>query len=772
MPQCCIMKNRIKLLFHLVLLLQYSFIQAQNWAPVPGQIMTNWANDLTPENVWKEYPRPQLVRRDWLNLNGLWDFEITERDTNVSNINYARKILVPFCVESALSGIKETITGKQQMMYRRFFTIPAKWNQKHLILHFEAVDYETKIWVDGKYVGIHKGGYDHFKFDIAGFLNNEATHEIKLVVWDPTNEGMQPIGKQALPEIRNRTKYTATSGIWQTVWLEPINEVAIQSIKIIPNIDNASISLQPKMMGATQGTRIKIQAFDHGKEVANLMTTVGDPITLKLNQPKLWSPTHPFLYDLKLSLIKEGKVVDEVSSYFGMRKISMGRDKEGYMRILLNNEIIYQLGPLDQGYWPDGILTPASDQALRYDIAYLKKIGANMDRMHMKVQPERWYYHCDQLGILVWQDMVSPTKFIETKSNTNPSDFELEHNITVDQLYNHPSIIQWVLFNESWGQYDTERLTAALKAKDSSRLVINASGWNDKKVGDIRDFHDYTIHPAIALGNKNDDRAMVLGETGGIDLLIPGHLWTPDLKVENKIKTDWALDFKKGVVKSAEELVEKYKILMDDLFQLKKYGLNALVYTQISDVEDEISGWMTYDRKVSKLPEATFAVLHQQFFKPTITGKFILPLSMNEPQQWNYSFTAPSNDWIKNAKTSDFKLGEAPFGIESKNAPKVNTPWNKNILFLNKEFTLTSVPSKLSLVACNRGMTDVYINGVYVMQFNNFLKNDPEIKISETILSDKAMKLLKVGVNQLSLKFNFPSVGNPVYYYDFGIKAY
>ena len=766
------MKNRISIVFILVLLLQYSFIQAQNWAPVPGQIMTNWANDVTPENVWKEYPRPQMVRTDWLNLNGLWDFEITERDTNKIAINYARKILVPFCVESALSGIKETITGKQQMIYRRFFSIPSHWNQKHLILHFEAVDYEAKVWVDGKYVGIHKGGYDHFQFDIAGFLNKDEKHEIKLVVWDPTNEGSQPIGKQALPAIRNRTKYTATSGIWQTVWLEPTNEVAIESIKIIPNIDNGTISLQTKVVGATQGARIKIQAFDQGKEIASSIAAIGEPVSLQLNQPKLWSPTNPFLYDFKLSLINDGKVVDEVSSYFGMRKISMGRDQEGYMRILLNNEIIYQLGPLDQGYWPDGILTPASDQALRYDIAYLKKIGANMDRMHMKVQPERWYYHCDQLGILVWQDMVSPTKFIDTKSNLNPSDFELEHNITVDQLYNHPSIIQWVLFNESWGQYDTERLTSALKAKDPTRLVINASGWHDKKVGDIRDFHDYTIHPAVALVNKNDDRAMVLGEAGGIDLLIPGHLWTPDLKGGTKIKTDWSIDFKKGIVKSSDELIEKYKILLDDLFQLKKYGLNAVVYTQISDVEDEISGWMTYDRKVSKLPETTFAALHEQFFKPTMTGKFILPLSINEPQQWNYSFTAPSNDWIKNTTIADFKLGEAPFGIESNNVHKVNTTWNTNSLFLNKEFTLSSVPSKLSLIACNTGITEVYINGAYVMQFNNFLKNDPEVKISETILSDEAMKLLKLGVNQLSLKFNFPSVGKPVYYYDFGIKEY
>ena len=293
-PESFIMKNRIKVISLLVLLLQYSNMQAQNWAPVPGQIMTKWANAVTPENVWKEYPRPQLVRRDWLNLNGLWDFEITDRDTNKNNIAYARKILVPFCVESALSGIKETFTGKQQMLYRRFFTIPSKWHQKKLLLHFEAVDYETKLWVDGKYVGMHKGGYDHFQFDITGFLSDAEKHEIKLVVWDPTNEGSQPIGKQALPAIRNVTKYTATSGIWQTVWLEPINEASIESIKIIPNIDNATVSLQTNMMGATQGATIKIQAFDQGKEVANLTTSVGDLITLKLKQPKLWSPRTPF----------------------------------------------------------------------------------------------------------------------------------------------------------------------------------------------------------------------------------------------------------------------------------------------------------------------------------------------------------------------------------------------------------------------------------------------------------------------------------------------
>ena len=766
------MGNARKIFFQLVLFccLQPLIVCAQDWKPVPGNIMTKWAADVTPENVWKEYPRPQMVRKDWLNLNGLWDFAISSDITNQPTKQYNKKILVPFCVESALSGIKETIRGNQQLHYRRFFSVPTNWTGKQLLLHFEAVDYETKLWVDGKFVGEHKGGYNHFHFNIAPFLNKNTTHEISLLVWDPTNEGSQPIGKQSLPEIRNRTKYTATSGIWQTVWLEPVNNESIESIQIIPNVDESAISLSIQQLESSLKNQVRIQVYEKGKEIVSITHALENTIKIKIPQPKLWSPEKPFLYDLKLSVIKDGKIVDVLTSYFGMRKISMARDAAGFMRILLNNKPIYQLGPLDQGYWPDGILTPASDQALKYDIEYLKSIGANMDRMHMKVQPERWYYHCDQLGILVWQDMVSPTKFSDSLNSKKMLPVELEHEKMLEQLYNHPSIIQWVLFNESWGQYDTERLTAEIKKKDPSRLITNASGWNDMQVGDIRDFHDYTICPAIAMVPKTYQRAMVLGEAGGIDLLIKEHLWTPNLAPN--VKTDWSIDFKKGSVNSVSEFEEKYNYLFNNILLLKNHGLNAVVYTQISDVEDEISGWMTYDRKITKLPASQYAAIHKKFYEPLLIGKFIIPLSTDQPQQWNYRFKEPANDWYKANDLQDFLKGAGPFSMPVVNNSTINTKLNQSVLFLQKDFQLNSIPLKLSVLAVNNGIADIYINGVYVMQLINFLKKDSEVKISEAFIPKKAMKLLRVGENQVSIKFKFNVNGIPINYVDFGMKAY
>ena len=453
-----------------------------------------------------------------------------------------------------------------------------------------------------------------------------------------------------------------------------------------------------------------------------------------------------------------------------MRKISMARDAAGFMRILLNNKPIYQLGPLDQGYWPDGILTPASDQALKYDIEYLKSIGANMDRMHMKVQPERWYYHCDQLGILVWQDMVSPSKFLDSINSVKLLPVEMEHEKMIEQLYNHPSIIQWVLFNENWGQYDTERLTAKIKKKDPTRLITNASGWNDMQVGDIRDFHDYTICPAIAIVPKTYQRAMVLGEAGGIDLLVKEHLWTPNLAPN--LKTDWSIDFKKGSVNSVSEFEEKYNYLFNNILLLKNHGLNAVVYTQISDVEDEISGWMTYDRKISKLPTSQFAAIHKKFYEPLLQGKYIIPISTDQPQQWNCRFSEPVIDWYKTNDLQNFLKGVGPFSMPVVNNATTNTKLNQSVLFLQKDFQLNSIPLKLSVLAVNNGIADIYINGVYVMQLINFLKKDAEVKISEAFIPEKAMKLLRIGENKVSIKFKFNVNGIPINYVDFGMKAY
>ena len=729
---------------------------SQDWKPVSGHIMTPWAADVTPDNVLKEYPRPQMVRKEWLNLNGLWDFAIVLGTENTPGRRYDRKILVPFCVESALSGIKEPVTGSQEMIYRRFFKLPESWKGKRILLNFQASDYRTKVWVNGNYIGVHLGGYDAFQFDITDALGSAAEHELSLVIWDPSNTGTQTIGKQTLYGL-SKGRYTPTSGVYQTVWLEQVEDVSVKRLKITPDIDQNTLSVETFIKGWSYDHTVKVEAFDKGVLIGSGESASEKPVILRLKDPKLWSPDSPYLYDLKISLTKNGRTVDEVNSYFGMRKISMARDAAGFMRIQLNNKTIFQFGPLDQGYWPDGILTPPSDDALKYDVEYLKKIGCNMDRVHVKVQPERFYYHCDQLGILVWQDMVSPASGQNRSQNGGGKIWEAEWERIMDQLYNYPSIVHWVIFNESWGQFDTERITEQTKAKDPSRLVTPASGWVDRPVGDVRDFHDYTVYPSMGYIPKNYSRAMVLGEGGGHELIVRDHLWTPDIQIPERV--DRAGDLIREVVNTKEDLDERYSLWIDNLWHLKKYGLNAVVYTQISDVENELNGWMTYDRKVSKLTIERFAELHNKLYTSApANGKYVLPLSMNKPQKWSYTVTEPSADWYKAGSPGRWNTGTGPFGQALMNVPDVNTKWETGTLYLKNDFNLSSVPERLSLTGYHHGLADIYINGEFAIQVNNLRRWDPEIKVSEVPLPEKAMKLLKKGANHIAIKYEFGSI--------------
>jgi Glycosyl hydrolases family 2, sugar binding domain/Glycosyl hydrolases family 2/Glycosyl hydrolases family 2, TIM barrel domain len=742
---------------------------AQDWKPVLGNIMTSWAAGVTPDNVWKEYPRPQMVRKEWKNLNGLWDFALSIGTNNKPPQVYTRKILVPFCVESALSGIKETVRGSQEMMYRRFFTIPETWRGKRVLLHLEAVDYYARLWIDGKFIGEHKGGYDSFQFDITNYLSTGENHEINLVVWDPSNEGTQPVGKQTVLGL-SRGRYTATSGIWQTVWLEPVEEFSVNNLKILPDLDNGTVTVQAGLKGWGSNPQIKVQVLDNGTEVVSGTGSADKAVTLNIKNAKLWSPEIPFLYDLKVSLMSDDKTIDEVGSYFGMRKISTGRDAAGLMRIYLNYKEIFQLGPLDQGYWPDGILLPASDEGLKYDVEYLKKIGCNMDRIHIKVQPERFYYYCDKLGLLLWQDMISPWSSFSRSEIGGAKDFETMWEKIIDQLYSHPSIIQWTVFNEGWVQYDTERLTDWTKKKDPSRLVSNASGWIDRHVGDVRDFHDYTFYPSIAWVPENYPRPMVIGEGGGFDLTTKEHLWNPELVMPEKV--DRAGDLNRETVGNPNVLDERYNSWIDNIAILRNYGLNAVVYTQISDVENEVNGWMTYDRKVSKIPEERLAAIHSKLFKPLMQGQTILPLSMNKPQSWQFSFTEPAKEWFKKGNTGKWSTGNAPFGTSQMYVPEVNTKWTAPGLYLQKEFSLKSISAMLSIIIYNTGVTDVYINGELAVQINNLKRNDSELKMSEVFLPDKAMKLLKSGSNHIAVKFAFTPMDQALNYFDMGLNEY
>ncbi len=556
-------------------LLFLSLARADDWKPAAGPLMTRWARDVSPTNALPEYPRPQMVRKDWLNLNGLWDIELADGTKS--------QILVPYPIESALSGVMK---HADRMTYRRSFEIPKQWSGRHVLLHFGAVDWEAKVSVNGKELVVHRGGYDAFSFDITGALKTEGAQEIVVEVFDPTDMGGQPRGKQTLTP--QGIMYTPTSGIWQTVWLEPVAEAHIESLKLVPDLDGGCLRLI--VIGA--GT-VEAVASDGGKEVAQVSGAAGSELKLEIRDPKLWSPDSPHLYDLCVSLKSGGKPVDTVTSYFGMRKIAPGKDDRGITRLMLNGKFVFQVGPLDQGFWPDGIYTAPTDEALRGDVETMKKIGFNCVRKHIKVEPDRWYYWCDKLGLLVWQDMPSSNSYTGKPQPIDKPEFKTELVRMVTNHWNHPSIIMWVLFNESQGQHDGEKLVAAVKALDPSRLINIASGGTDRNCGDVIDKHSY---PGPDSPKPEAKRAAVLGEFGGLGLPVDGHTWS---------KKTWGY---KGT-KDIEDLTRGYEKLLVKAWELKgKPGLSACIYTQLTDVETECNGLLTYDREVNKvIPERAAA---------------------------------------------------------------------------------------------------------------------------------------------------------------------
>jgi beta-galactosidase/beta-glucuronidase len=551
----------------------------QAWKPAEAPLVTKWAKEVSPRNAHREYPRPQMVRQSWKNLNGLWEYAIRLKD-ELRPMDFDGHILVPFPVESALSGVMKTVGEGNRLWYRRAFEVPSKWKQKRVLLHFGAVDWAATVWVNGVNVDTHRGGYDPFSYDITAMLRNKGPQEIVLSVWDPTDAGGQPRGKQVREP--HKIWYTPTTGIWQTVWLEPVNSLHIESLKIVPDIDRGQVHVAAVCSQATAGLKVEASAKAKGLEEATATGKPGKGISIVIDDPKLWSPDSPFLYDLTVTLKdRKGRVLDSVDSYFGMRKVSIGPDKAGIVRILLNNEPLFQYGPLDQGFWPDGLYTAPTDEALRYDIEVIKQIGCNMMRKHVKIEPQRLYYWCDKLGLLVWQDMPNA----ESESGTDKGQFSRELQRMIDTHRNHPSIIMWVPFNEGWGQHDTERLAGWIRAYDATRLVNNASGWEDKGAGDVHDKHKY---PGPIAPKNEPGRAAVLGEFGGLGLPVKGHTWQDE--------KNWGY---KGY-KTQQELTDAYLDLLDKLRPLIRDGLCAAVYTQTTDVETEVNGFMTYDRAMIK----------------------------------------------------------------------------------------------------------------------------------------------------------------------------
>ncbi len=564
--------------------------ERSQWQPVEGRLKTRWTQELSPDSVHPEYPRPQLRRKDWLNLNGLWDYAIQSGESGLPE-SFEGEILVPFPVESALSGVGRPVQKDKRLWYRRRFEIPRKWKGQRVLLNFCAVDWETTVWVNGSEVGVHRGGYDPFTFDITDFLTKSNEQEILLAVWDPADEGVQPRGKQVMNP--RDIWYTAVTGIWQTVWLEPVSSAYIRALRVVPDLDAKKAAILSYCSEKAFGHHVLIEAIAGKKIVARGEGAPGEEIVLSIDEPKLWSPDSPFLYDLDVILENpDGRRVDGIHSYFGMRRVSLGEDSAGVTRIFLNDEPVFMFGPLDQGWWPDGLYASPTDEALRYDLEVTKRLGYNMLRKHVKVEPERFYYWCDKLGVLVWQDMPNGDSHIGRESpdiertEESAQQFKLELKNVMDALYNHPSIVMWVPFNEGWGQFETEYIVGWIKGYDPTRLVDNASGWADRSVGDVHDIHSY---PGPDAPPNEEDRAAVLGEFGGLGLPVAGHTWQDE---EN-----WGYrSFQTG-----EELTVAYLELIEKLKGLVKLGLSAAIYTQTTDVEIEVNGLMTYDREMIKM---------------------------------------------------------------------------------------------------------------------------------------------------------------------------
>ncbi len=570
-------------------------ISAQEWSPAGDRIKTSWAEQVNPVSPLPEYPRPQIERDQWVNLNGLWNYAVLPRGSAIPSETQG-KILVPYAIESSLSGVQKKVGINNELWYSRKFTVPSAWKNRSVILHFGAVDWKADVWVNNIKVGSHTGGYTPFSFDITPYLNKEGDQKVDVRCWDPTDGGYQPRGKQV--NRPNSIWYTSVTGIWQTVWLEPVGPVYIKGLKTVPNVDVKTVSVKPEVEGNIKGDLVEVKVMNKGTLIGTGKAAAGEEVLIGIPDPVLWSPETPFLYDLQINVIRNGKAVDLVKSYFGMRKISTRRDENGIVRLQLNNKDYFQFGPLDQGWWPDGLYTAPTDEALRFDIVKTKELGFNMIRKHVKVEPARWYYHCDREGILVWQDMPSGDdspqwqmrnyfdgkEFVRTPQSEE--NFRREWKEIMDLCYSHPSVVMWVPFNEAWGQFKTKEIAEWTKTYDPSRLVNPASGGNFYETGDVLDIHNYP-DPVLAMFTSR--RACVLGEYGGIGLALEGHLW--------ETGRNW------GYVqyKTSGEATDAYVKLAEKLLTLIPAGYSAAVYTQTTDVEIEVNGLMTYDRKVVKL---------------------------------------------------------------------------------------------------------------------------------------------------------------------------
>ena len=574
-----------------------------DWTPAGGHILTEWGESLDVTNVLPEYPRPQMVRKQWMNLNGFWDYKTAYSEG---------KILVPFPIESALSGVGKIMGEDAEITYHRKVKIPASYLKGHVLLNCGGIDCVSEIKINGRDVCRHTGGYTAISEDITEYLVN-GENDIEIKVTDRTDASFNAVGKQ-----RNDPSgiwYTSVTGIWQTIWLEPVAETHINNLKITPYLDLSTFTVNAAT-STGKGT-LEVKILDGGRKVASGVGEAGKDINIKVKEPKLWSPDDPFLYNVKIVVTEGGKKVDEISGYCAMRKVSVEKDGFGTLRIALNNKPVFSFGPLDQGWCPDGLYTAPTDGALEFDIRRTKELGFNTIRKHVKVEPDRWYYHCDRLGVMVWQDMpngdntTSPVwdgqddflpevEAAPKRSAESIEQYWADWTAIMSQLYNHPSIIVWVPFNEAWGQFNTTEVATRTKLMDPTRLVNPASGGNLYPCGDIIDFHNYSEDP-LPRSHPHRDFVVVVGEFGGLGLRVPEHTWVAD---------GWGY---RQMIEDSGSLTDKYVNYVEKIVaNVDELAISGAIYTQTTDCETELNGFYTYDRKVFKFDEVRFAEINRR----------------------------------------------------------------------------------------------------------------------------------------------------------------
>lgn len=585
-------------------------IDPSAWAPAGEHIKTRWAAQVSPDNVLPEYPRPQMVREEWKSLNGLWEYSITPKEQE-SWQGADGQILVPFAVESSLSGVGRLVTPDESLWYRTTFTVPKQWKKKNIKINFDAVDWASEVYLNGTLVGKHTGGYTAFSYDLTPYLT-KGVQELVVKVDDATDNNVQPRGKQVSNP--RGIWYTAVTGIWQSVWLEPVSSAAILDYNAVSDLNEGSITVNVATSDSQSGDEVVVEllagaegydtAVPSKKVIAEAAGAPGQGIKVKVDDVRTWSPESPYLYGLKLTLKRDGKVLDCVQAYTAMRSIAADKDAAGIMRMKLNGQPLFQYGPLDQGWWPDGLYTAPTDEALRYDVEMTKAYGFNMIRKHIKVEPSRWFYHCDQLGIMVWQDMPS------FAAHANGGDWDYTHGYDaghdypataeakanyykewgeiMNQVKKFQCVVVWVPFNEAWGQFDTKAAVDFTYRNDDTRLVNMSSGgnWVSGKVGDVLDSHHYP-NPDINIWDP--EMVVVLGEYGGVGLPVDGHLWNAD--------KSWGY----VTLENYDAVTTRYEQFAKEMLPLVEKGVSAAVYTQTTDVEGEVNGLMTYDREINKL---------------------------------------------------------------------------------------------------------------------------------------------------------------------------